>query len=219
LRRENDNLNPFLSRASRLKSLNIVNLNMSTKLRKKRIHKKIEEAFRFYESRGYRGHVLHPEIIEESKKHGERLVEDANFFKWKGYRRLASIASFLTCEDHACPITLRMARDNSPTKIKTKDLHLARQITGVKPKLNPINWVDGVVRTLKSRGIVPQGDEERIKKQMIEEIPKIRKEHIPRYMAILAAHRVLGNVGYSVGLDEMKDIFNVSTTTLRKYME
>jgi len=192
---------------------------MSIRLRKKRVLKKIEEAFRFYESRGYRGHVLHPEIIEESKKHGEKLVENTNLFKWKGYVGLASIASFLTCENHACPITLRMARDNSPRKIKIEDLHLARQVTGVKPKLNPRDWVDGVVRTLKSRGIVPQGDEERIKKQMTEEIPKIRKGHIPRYTAIIAAHRVLGNVGYSVSLDEMQNIFNISTTTLRTYME
>lgn len=190
---------------------------MSTKSRKKKVHEKVDEAFKFYEKEGYQGHLSNPEIIEESKRNAEKLIENTDLARTRSFEYVASIASFLACEKHACSITLRMARDNSSIKLKMKHLQKAREVTGVKPKLNPKDWVDGIITTLKDRNIITKpGDAIKIKKQILEELPTIEEAHSPRYSAIVAAYRALNKSGYDLKQIEIKHIFHISEPILRE---
>ncbi|MEM7817147.1 MAG: hypothetical protein QXZ20_04500, partial [Candidatus Aenigmatarchaeota archaeon] len=81
--------------------------------RKKQIHEAVEKAFKYYEEKGYDGHIKQPEIIEESKEFAEKLAEKEMHKSSKGFNYVASIATYLVCESHGCPINLNMAKNFS----------------------------------------------------------------------------------------------------------
>lgn len=184
--------------------------------RKKQIHEAVEKAFKYYEEKGYDGHIKQPEIIEESKEFAEKLAEKEMHKSSKGFNYVASIATYLVCESHGCPINLNMAKNFSTVKIKTKDLHEARKITGVEPKLNPIDWVDDVVRTLKNKDLISPKDEEKIIESAVLELNKIKTQTSPRYKAITAVYRAMKNSGIKITSADIRTVFNISEPVLRE---
>ncbi|MEM5778080.1 MAG: hypothetical protein QXD43_01510 [Candidatus Aenigmatarchaeota archaeon] len=185
--------------------------------RKKQVRKAVEKAFRYYhEERNYDGHIKQPEIIEESNEFAEKLAEK-EMHKGRGFDYIASIATFLVCESHGCPINLNMVKEFSKDKIKTKDLHEARKITGVEPKFNPIDWVDDVVRTLKNKNYISTDNEEKIIENAVLELNKINKEQSsPRYKAIKAVYRAMKNSEIPITQEDVQKIFNISIPVLRE---
>lgn len=182
---------------------------------KKSIRKAVDEAFEYYQSRGYDGHRMQPQIIEESKQFAEEILAEEIKEMRRGSTRFdyrAAIATYLACESRGCPINLRMANDSSSKRIKIGDLNNARKITGVEPKLKAEDWIDGVVRTLKNKNIISDKQESEIIEKTVSEIPKVQKRMAPRYKAITATYNALKNSGIKVSKEDIHDIFNITGT-------
>lgn len=190
--------------------------------KKELIHKAVDEAFEYYQERGYDGHRTQPQITNDSKEFAEKLAE-TKMHEGRGFDYIASIASYLACESRGCPITLRMARDNlrnandkPKSKIRIADLQKARGITGVEPKMTAVDWIDGVVRTLKNHHFISPENEEKVIEKTILEISKLPPSQAPRYIAITAVYRAMKSSGIDVIQEDMRHIFNVSASLLQE---
>lgn len=183
--------------------------------KKKLIHKAVDDAFKYYQKRGYDGHLTQPQIIEESKQIAEKLAE-TKMHKGKGFDYIASIASFISCESRGCPINLRMAKNASIHKIKTEDLQKARKTTGLEPKLKAEDWIDGVVRTLKNHHFISPENEEKVIEKTIPEISKLPPSQAPRYRAITAVYKAMKSSGIKINMEDIHNIFNVSASLLQE---
>ena len=178
---------------------------------KERIDESVENAFRTYELSGYEGHNAHPDIVEESKRNAEMIVEKTGLQKGRSFDYVASLATFLACENHACSITLKMARENSTSKFRMRHLEMAREATGVDPKLNSDKWVGGVIATLRDKHVICKpGEATKIKRKTLSYLPEIEGRHAPRHRAIAAVYKALSDSGYGITKDRITRIFNVS---------
>jgi transcription initiation factor TFIIIB Brf1 subunit/transcription initiation factor TFIIB len=186
-----------------------------TKCKKELIYKAVDDAFRYYESRGFDGHLTQPQIIEESKQFAKKLVK-ADLSRHRGIDLVAAIATYLSCESRGSPINLRMAKDSSKTRIKTADLQKARKITGIEPKMTVEDWIDDVVRTLKNKHIISKKQESKIIEKTVLEIPKVQRAFSPRYKTITAVYNAMKSSGIDITQQDMSDIFNVSRPLLIK---
>lgn len=180
----------------------------------KNIHEAVEGAFKFYETKNYTGHKDQPEIKEDAASIAEKLsgsgVANGNS------DAIASISAFLACESRGCPLNLKTAFKYSVKRINSADMQKARDITGMRQKLKAEDWVDGVIRTLKSKGYVPDEKEDTLFETSVQEIPNINvaKSQTPRYKAISAVYSAARKLDINITKTDLRWIFNMSEHSL-----
>jgi len=178
----------------------------------KEVAEVVEEAFRFYETGNYTGHLIQPEIKEYTKLIAEKLVSSGNT-AMKDPELAVPIAAFLASESYGSSLNFRTANGYSK-KITISNLHKARAITNMRPILRPEDWVGGVIEELRINGYVPDGKENALFDVAINEIPK--NSSSPRNRAVSAVYGAMKQTGMEIRKDDIKLIFGISGNCLPK---
>jgi hypothetical protein len=172
----------------------------------KEVAEVVEDAFRFYNDGNFTGHQFHPEIKEYAKLIAEKLVSSGNTIM-KDPELAVPIAAFLASERYGGSLNLKRANEYS-NKITIGNLYKARNITDIRPKLRPEDWVGGVIEELKINGYIPDSKENVLFEVAISEIPKNGSS--PRHRAVSAVYLAMKETDIEIRGDDLKIMFGIS---------